>query len=267
MPSKIISSAVYNALLQRGRRIVPTTDPEALRKFFRMLQPVDGGKALIRLGATGDGGYLLPDDLDGIGHCFSPGVSTVADFELDLAGRGIRSFLIDYSVESAPVSHPLIQFERKFLGLTNDDVYVRLDDWTKAMAPDGSDFLLQMDIEGAEYDVLFDVSEETLQKFRILIIEFHHLDKLMLAGDFKLYDLVFRKLAKFFDVVHNHPNNCALPHRYGSFEIPPIMELTFLRKDRSVKRTPVRKFPHPLDHKNIEELDDFALPKCWYQPG
>lgn len=267
MPSKILSSAVYNALLQRGRRIVPTTDPEKLRAFFRMLRPVDAGKELIRLGAAGDGGYLVPDDLDGISHCFSPGVSTVADFELDLARRGIRSFLIDYSVESAPVSHPLIQFERKFLGLTNDEVYVRLDDWTSAMAPEGSDLLLQMDIEGAEYDVLFDVSEQTLQKFRILIIEFHHLDKLMLAGDFKLYDLVFRKLSKYFDVVHNHPNNCALPHRYGSFEIPPIMELTFLRKDRAQTRTPVSRFPHPLDHKNIEELDDFALPKCWYQPG
>lgn len=267
MPSKILSSTVYNALLQRGRRIVPTTDPETLRQFFRMLQPVRGTKELVRLGAAGDGGYLVPDDLDGIRYCFSPGVSTVADFELDLARRGIRSFLIDYSVESAPVTHPLIQFERKFLGLSNDDVYVRLDDWTQAMAPDSSDFILQMDIEGAEYDVLFDVSEETLKKFRILIIEFHHLDKLMLAGDFKLYDLVFRKLCKHFDVVHNHPNNCALPHRYQSFEIPPILELTFLRKDRTEKRTPVNSFPHPLDHKNIEDLDDFALPKCWYQPG
>jgi hypothetical protein len=267
MPSKILSSTLYNALLKRGRRVVPTTDPQALQRFLHMVQPVAGGKDLIRLGAAGDGGYLVPDDLEGVRCCFSPGVSTVADFELDLAGRGIRSFLIDYSVESAPVSHPLIQFERKFLGLTNDDVYVRLDDWTKAMAPDGSDFILQMDIEGAEYEVLFDVSEETLQKFRILIIEFHHLDKLMLAGDFRLYDLVFRKLAKYFDVVHNHPNNCALPHRYGNFELPPIMELTFLRKDRATSRTPVVKFPHPLDHKNIEELEDFALPKCWYQAG
>lgn len=266
MPTKILSSAVYNALLQRGRRIVPTTPPDTLRGFLHRLHPVNTGHALIRIGAPGDGGYLVPDDLDGIHDCFSPGVSTVADFELDLAKRGIRSFLIDYSVETAPVSHPLIQFERKFLGLTNDDVYLRLDDWTAAMAPGGSDFILQMDIEGAEYDVLFDVSEQTLQKFRILIIEFHHLDKLMIAGDFKLFDLVFRKLSKYFDVVHNHPNNCALPHRYGSFEIPPIMELTFLRKDRAVQRTSARTFPHPLDHKNIEELDDFALPKCWYQP-
>ena len=52
MPSKTLSSAVYNALLKRGRRIVPTTDPETLRKFFRMLQPVNGGKELVRLGAA-----------------------------------------------------------------------------------------------------------------------------------------------------------------------------------------------------------------------
>ena len=265
MPIKRLKSAIYSARLKRGRRIVPTTSFDALHDFFLMIQPVNTGKKLIRVGAAGDGGYLVPDDLDGIATCFSPGVSTVADFELTLANRGIKSFLIDYSVSSAPVTHPLIEFERKFLGLTNDEIFVRLDDWVKAKAPDSNDLLLQMDIEGAEYDVLFDVSEETLKKFRMLIIEFHHLDNLMLAGDFKLFNLIFKKITKYFDVVHNHPNNCAPPYQYGNFEIPPIMELTFLRKDRVLSRTPATQFPHPLDHRNIDEMEDFPLPKCWYQ--
>lgn len=261
---KQLKSSIYSALLSKGKRIVPTTPFSKLNEFFKMIQPIDAGYQLVRIGAPGDGGYLVPDDLEGIDFCFSPGVSTVADFELSFANRGVKSFLIDYSVETAPVNHALIEFERKFLGITNDEIFVRLDDWVKAKAPNSNNNILQMDIEGAEYDVLFDVSPETLQKFRILIIEFHHLDNLMLEGDFKLFDLIFKKITKYFDVVHNHPNNCAPSYQYGAFEIPPIMELTFLRKDRASQRVPVSQFPHPLDRHNVDGMEDFALPKCWY---
>jgi hypothetical protein len=36
---------------------------------------------LIRLGADGDGGYLVPDDLEDVAACFSPGVDDRASFE------------------------------------------------------------------------------------------------------------------------------------------------------------------------------------------
>ena len=262
---KKLKSCLYFVLLKSGKRIVPTTPFQELFEFFKSVQPIDAGLELIRIGAANDGGYLIPNDLQGVGFCFSPGVSTVADFEMDLANREITSFLIDYSVDAAPVSHPRIEFERKFLGTTNDDVFVRLDEWVAAKAPVSNNNILQMDIEGAEYDVLFDVSIDTLLKFRIMVIEFHHLDSLMLAGDFKLFNLIFQKITKYFDVVHNHPNNCARPYRYGNFEIPPVMELTFLRKDRVKQRAAAVQFPHPLDRTNVTEMPDFPLPKCWYQ--
>ncbi len=43
------------------------------------------------MGGENDGGYLVPDDLEGIEYCFSPGVSNIATFELDCLNRG--SFL------------------------------------------------------------------------------------------------------------------------------------------------------------------------------
>ena len=122
-----------------------------------------------------------------------------------------------------------------------------------------------MDIEGAEYDVLFDTSDEILKRFRIMVIEFHHLDSLMLAGEFKLLNLIFNKISKHFDVVHIHPNNCAPAYSYLEFQIPPIMEFTFLRKDRVKFYDQLNSFPHPLDHPNIEDLVDFPLPECWYK--
>ena len=250
-------------LLRKQRSIVPTTNPLLLRNFLKMVQPVATNHPLIRLGCEGDGGYLVPDDLEGIAACFSPGVSTVADFELSLAERGIPCYLADYSVDQAPLQHPLISFEKKFLGLENNEAFTTLDAWVTRHAPNKTELLLQMDIEGAEYDVLFDVSDETLQKCRILVIEFHHLDRLINSEGFRFLNLIFKKLDRYFKVVHIHPNNCAPSYVYGEFEIPPIMEFTFLRRDRISSESTVPEFPHFLDRANVPNRSDVELPSCW----
>ena len=39
---------------------------------------------LIRMGGNGDGGYLIPNLMNEIDHCFSAGVSDIAHFEKEL---------------------------------------------------------------------------------------------------------------------------------------------------------------------------------------
>src|SRR3954463_7181162 len=77
-------------------RQVPIDRQAALLEAAR---PWQTEHPLIRVGGAGDGGYLLPDDLDGIAACFSPGVSNQATFEEDLLARGIPCFQADASVE------------------------------------------------------------------------------------------------------------------------------------------------------------------------
>ena len=60
---------------------------------------------LVRIGPKDDGGYVLPDDFDGVVANFSPGVGGVVGFEEELASMGIRSFMIDASVEKLPVEN------------------------------------------------------------------------------------------------------------------------------------------------------------------
>src|SRR5690606_27122638 len=92
---------------------------------------------------------------------------------------------------------------------------ISLDDWIRELAPDG-DLLLQMDIEGAEYRTLLSVPDDTLARFRIIVIEVHWLAFIQSA---LVLDNVmapfFRKLGRLFSVVHAHPNNCC-----GEFVIP-----------------------------------------------
>lgn len=228
-----------------------------------MINPVETNKPLIRLGDDADGGYLIPNDLEGIRACFSPGVSCEASFELDLASRQIKSYLADYSVSSAPFQNDLIDFEKKYLGTEITEMFMTLESWMQRKEPNGSDFILQMDIEGAEFPVIYQTPTEVLSKFRILVIEFHGLDNIYSQGGYDLIYLTFQKILMNFEIVHIHPNNVCRPVVMGSYSIPPVMEFSFLRKDRISSKSKIVNFPHQLDVKNFNAREDVILPACW----
>jgi hypothetical protein len=217
------------------------------------------------MGGDSDGGYLIPDDLDGVDVCFSPGVSSVADFELDLTRRGIKCFLADYAVDAPPFQNSLFEFEKKFIGSVEDDMFMTLDNWVRRKALPHNELILQMDIEGAEYGVLYHADIETLKRFRIIVIEFHRFDMIFDESGFELMKLTFEKLMKEFEVVHIHPNNCSRSASYKKFAVPPIVEFTFFRRDRITQKVATTEFPHELDRKNVLQNDDVVLPTNWFQ--
>ncbi len=242
------------------------TSINQLNDFFKNIRPVTTEHELIRLGEKSDGGYLIPNDLEGITACFSPGVSAEAHLEEELARRGIRSFMADYSVDKSPIQNSLFDFEKKYIGLKPSETHMTLEDWVNRKVGGDVDLILQMDIEGEEYDVIFDTANETLKKFRIIVIEFHKLDILLDKYGYQIINTAFNKLLKNFSIVHIHPNNNVAPIKYRGYEFPPFMEFTFLRKDRIHDWSYTKSFPHPLDIVNVPSKPDFALPKCWYQP-
>ncbi len=241
------------------------TKKAAMLDFLSEVRPVTTNHPLIRVGGEADGGYLIPDDLAGVDTCFSPGVAQTSDFESQLASRGIRCFMADYSVDKTPVSHPLFHFEKRFLGPKNDAVFMTLENWVNRNAPASNDMILQMDIEGAEYGVILESDSSILKRFRIIIVEFHNLEDMWQDRGYQLMRYTFLKLLKDFDIVHIHPNNKVKPLVGQGLGFPPRLEVTFLRKDRVAQRTPTTRFPHPLDRKNIPSLPDHPLPPCWFQ--
>jgi len=78
----------------------------------------------------------------------------------------------------AAIAHALFHFEKKFLGPQETQTHTTLQSWVARNANDKTDFILQMDIEDSEYDVLLSTPREVLQKFRIMTIEFHRFRKL-----------------------------------------------------------------------------------------
>ena len=241
------------------------TSRAQLLSFCELVHPVAIQQPLIRLGGPGDGGYLVPDDLDGIVACFSPGVGLLSAFEGDLADRGIPCFLADYSVDAPEMSHPLFDFEKKYVGPFTNGHHVSMMDWVAAKAPPTGDLILQMDIEGAEYPVLLSMPDALLARFRVVVLECHGLDQLSHWMGYGVLHMVFTKLAQHFDVVHGHPNNGSRMVHYDGVPILPVMELTFLRKDRTIRSGHSLSFPHPLDAPIVPSCPDVALPPCWFQ--
>ena len=123
--------------------------------------------------------------------------------------------------------------------------------------------ILKMDIEGSEYEVLLDLDNDLLRRFRIMVIEFHDLDELFNKFSFKLINLVFKKILKQFEVVHIHPNNSNKPFYFLNYQGFHAMEFTFLRKDRIEKKSPELNFPHPLDRPCVANKPDYALASFW----
>lgn len=247
-----------------------TTPAADLRALVEALRVRAIETDLIKTGATNDGGYIMPDDLDGIAHCFSPGVAGCSAFELEMADRGMMAFLADRSVDGPAAEHDRFRFIKKFIACTDDpdEGLITMDSWYQQevgpLTEDRPDALLQMDIEGAEYEVLNSASNRLLKTFRIMVIEFHRLHQLADRYSFAWISRAFYKLLQTHSVVHIHPNNNKKVLHYKGISIPATLEFTFLRNDRMKPSGRPLAFPHPLDHKTVHSKPDVVLPACWY---
>lgn len=232
---------------------------KSVSELVDVMKPQAQPYEMIRVGGNQDGAYLLPDDLDGIKACFSPGVFNRKDFEDELVIKyGIACHMCDFSSDPAKFETPLIEgqtFVKRWLDIPGTPDSITLEDWIKCHAPDpADDLLLQMDIEGAEYRNLLSTPDHVLRRFRIILLELHRMGACKRSEDFrKELGPLLRRLSEDHVCIHAHPNNCCgdfvLPG--SGINIPNVIELTFLRRDRLCAASNASlippTLPHPLD--------------------
>jgi hypothetical protein len=245
--------------------MVPTGGDEA-RNTLDMLTPWDVGLPLIRLGSDGDGGYLVPNDLEGVSALLSPGVSETWTFERDIGERfDIPSFMIDGSVSAPPGLTSLQTFQKRWLATRSGKDRTTLADWVADVDPDPArDLMLQMDIEGAEWSIMKRAPRAILKRFRVIVIEFHGLPWMAIRPALRRrYLPVLQRLSQDFEVVHVHANNCCEAEIVGGVVVPRAIEVTYLRRDR-IKVMPRRTaLPHPLDRDCVPYLPPLELAATW----
>lgn len=258
---------IQKKLISNGIFLEFATSKEKIRSLIKSLRSYNIGKDLIRLGPNGDGGYLVPNDLEGIEACFSPGVNEISGFEEDCFKIGMKLFLADKSVDgpAQTLNSAKFQFIKKFVGSSTKGDFITLEYWVNSSKLSSqSDLLLQMDIEGSEYLTILSTPDSLLNRFRIIVIEFHHLEKLWNREYYRFVSATFEKILQNHTCVHIHPNNARGIYVANGIEIPHTMEFTFIRNDRISHKIPQTAFPHSLDFDNAKK-PHVSLPKIWYE--
>jgi hypothetical protein len=238
------------ALARLGFLFIPVQDAS---EVWSQLRPVITEHRLIRVGSQeGDGGYLLPDLLSSIDGVFSAGIAENSDFELYLAeDLDLRVDCLDASISSMPQEHKNFTFLKKFLGTSTGSEFISLDSWLSGSEQQGLNMILKIDIEGFEYESLLLSSRESLDRFKILVIELHSLEQLGSRLGLDLLRNFVSKITTNHTIVHAHANNIGGEWSFPGWKVPAGLEVTLLRKDAIASIQGYANLPHPLDKKCV----------------
>ena len=204
---------------------------ETLRETLSLLEPrCVVGYSKIRVGnRRGDGGYVMVDDLKGIVEAISAGIGGDASWDEEIASYGIEIYQYDHTVDCPPIRNKHFHFFKRKVCATPSANSESLSSMVER-ATSKEALLLKIDIEGSEWEVLEATSKETLQRFKQIVIELHHLSKLRNHHWRQTAIQVLKKLHDIFQVVHIHANN------WGGFEIianmpvPDVVEITYVNR-------------------------------------
>lgn len=240
--------------------------------IVEFLKPKPCPFLLVRIGGKFDGAYLVPDDLNGITACYSPGTSNRKDFDDELQDKfGIASHMCNFSSDLEKFKTPLKEgqtFRKKWLSTQDDDENITLSSWIEQENPAASDLLLQMDLEGAEYKTINETPGDALKRFRVITMELHSLGRLNKHKSLQFMIPFFKKLSQHHQCIHLHPNNCANQVQVGNsgYWIPRVLEITLLRKDRFAVTNELipPQLPHPLNIEyNVRRKQPQVMGRNW----
>jgi len=219
--------------------------------LLRLLRPhrIEGVRK-VRLGRLFDGGYVMLDLFEGVEAAYSLGINDDVSWDMDIANRGIPLFMYDHTIESLPSAHSLFNWKKIGIG-TRPDPDQHIDTLTGLMRSNGHgdarDLLLKCDIEGAEWDVLAEIPNPMLRKFKQIVIEVHWLDRITDDDFAERVRRALTNLTSAHRVVHVHGNNHGQWFVYGGVPLPVTLELTLVRADEGRFTISDETFPTPLD--------------------
>ena len=213
----------------------------------------------IRLGENGDGGYVF-GELGCVYDCYiSAGVSNEESFSRDFINKynmdKNNSFAFDNTIDDYPYNYTnQITFFKKNISNFNNDNNTNLS----FLMDNYNNIFLKMDIEGGEYPWLLSITEEQLNKFKQLTIEFHGINDNSWGCNYSDKIKCLQKLANTHYLIHVHGNNYA----GATNNIPNVIELTYVNKNYFTSIPELNTQPLPnsnLDFPNNCRVRDINL--------
>jgi hypothetical protein len=215
----------------------------------------------IRVGGKHDGGYVMINDLDSGGVCYSVGVGRDSSWDLDMAQRGWTVYQYDHTVDCAPSQHPNCHFHPIGIAPTDDAPNMkRLDTLVRENGHLGrTDMILKMDIEGHEWDCLGSLEGSFLGQFEQFVLEIHWMDHLISPEFLSRFTKIIGAVRRTHECVHIHANNFAEIIPVRGIPIAQVYELTFARRDKYAFIENDEHFPSNFDSPNNQTVPDYYL--------
>ena len=134
------------------------------------------GKNRVLIGEKIDGSYVMLDDFENIKIAYSIGIRELIHFDKALEDRGIDVYMYDHTIDRLPYENMKFHWKKIGIGGNYERAY-NIQTLQDMMKENGhlneKNMILKMDIEGAEWNSLKDVSEETLTQFKYILLEYH----------------------------------------------------------------------------------------------
>ena len=205
-------------------------DPIGMITLRSLLVPNVGNiqRALKRYGSKNDGGYLLFNEIGLNTGLLSFGVGDNLDFEEELGPHVNRILAFDGSIDHLPKSVLGLEFRNIFVGDTTSNTTLSINEIIPEMKSER--LIMKIDIEGAEWRVLGEMSDVDLERFDQIVGEFHGLASMQSKEELDKIIRVLERLLSQFALVNSHPNNWSPYRVIKGVPMPDAVELTFLRK-------------------------------------
>ncbi len=215
----------------------------------------------VRIGGDADGGYVMPSVARKSNAVISIGIGDQVSFDVELANLGATVLQFDHTIPGQPMAHDNFRFHKQGWGPRDGGSLLSLRsmmigiDWAAARHP-----ILKFDTEGAEWDALEATDGDDLARFELIAGEFHGFHNLVHRGVYERIRSVLKKITHSHHPVHLHANNATGIQLIQGVPVPPLLEITFLRKDAAVfgghSNEPI---PGPLDRPNMSDRPDLCL--------
>ena len=171
-------------------------DPDKLFCIYQYIYPKKViGKNKTLLGEKSDGCYVLLDDFENIKIVYSFCISTIIQLDDELAKRGIDVYMYDHTINSLPYNNSKFHWSKIGICASNETTQ-DLKTLEELMKENGhiseKNMILKIDVEGAEWSSLNELSEDILRQFKYIAIEYHFLE----SSKEELYYNVIKKMHK-----------------------------------------------------------------------
>jgi len=218
----------------------------------------------IRLGVNQDGGYVIADIFSDYDCYISAGIKNEESFSRDFIKKynmnKSKCFGFDGTIDTYPYEYTTeINFIKKNIAAVENNSLTNLH----PLINNYNNIFLKMDIEGCEYDWLLSLTENHLNRFAQIVIEFHGINDDSWNNTHSNKIKCFEKLKNTHYIVHAHANNDAAT----IMNIPHVIELTYVNKKFFEEAVPsLNKTIFPIDnldfpnHNYANEISLFTYP-------